>query len=137
MGIGLILPPTHAQTFTGQEKLTESPISFQALVYPVPTRLATIRININNQSRGPVRIQISDQQGRVYYDEVEPRARYGGYVDLSLMPAGVYTVSLSKDATVYTQLFRIEPPTAGRIALLNDGPADHLPLDAEKLTVSH
>ena len=137
LSIGLISPPARAQTFTGQTRLTESPApGFQVLVYPCLTKSSTIRININNQSGGPVRVQISDQQGQLVYDEVESLRLYRRYVDLSSLPVGDYTLSLSKPQGVYSQTFRIEPPTAGRIVLLNDSPATESP-KSEKLIASH
>ena len=137
LSIGPISPAARAQTFTGQPKLTELPgAGFQGLVYPVTTRPGEIRININNQSRGAVRVQFSDQRGQLVYDKFESIARYRQYFDLSLMPAGVYTIILSKDGATHTQTFRIEPPTAGRLVLINE----ELSLESsksEKLIVFH
>ena len=137
LSTGLISPTVQGQTFTGQAKLTEfPPTGFQALVYAVADQSGRIRVNFNNESPGSVRIQVRDQQGNIVCDKFESSVHYRGYFDLSSMPAGVYMVRLSKDATVYTQRFCIEPPTAGRIALLNDGPATELP-KSEKLIVSY
>jgi hypothetical protein len=112
---------TYAQTLTGQVKLTESPSTgFQAFVYPVAAKPSTIRINFDNKARGSVRVQIRDQREKIVYDEFESSVYYRQYFDLSSMPAGVYTVSLSKPYAVYTQTFRIEPPTPGRVIAVSE-----------------
>ena len=137
LSIGLMSPAAQAQTFTGQAKLTQSPSKgFQVLIYASTLQPGRIRVNFDNESPGPVRIQVRDQQGTIVYDEFESSVHYRGYVNLLSAPTGDYTVSLSKPQGVYTQTFRIEPPTAGRIVLLNDGPAIESP-KSEKLIVSH
>ena len=121
LGIGLISPTVHAQTFTSQAKLTESPpTGFRALVYAVVNRPGMIKVIFDNQLPGSVLIKISDQQGKVYYNEFELSVRYRQYFNLSLVPAGIYTVSLSKPYAVYTQTFRIEPPTPGRVIAVSE-----------------
>jgi hypothetical protein len=118
---GLSTPTLHAQTFTGQAKLNELPDpGFQALVCPVATKPSTISINFDNKARGSVRVQIRDQWEKIVYDEFESSVYYRQYFDLSSMPAGIYTVSLSKPYAVYTQTFRIEPPTPGRVVAVSE-----------------
>ena len=115
----LSAPSSHAQTFTGQEKLTTTPVSFEAVVYPVVNRQATIRVNFNNPTAGGVRVVIRDEKGREIYSEFETLSRYSRRFDLSPMPAGKYTVVLSKANDRYSQTFTIEPPTTSYITMEN------------------
>lgn len=117
-------PLVQAQTFTGQEKLNESPAGFKASVYPVGDRSSTIRINIDNQSRGAIRIQIMDQPGNIWYDEYVRMSFYRQRFDMCFFPAGIYAIILSKPGTTHTTLIYVEPSTPGRITTLPERPVD-------------
>ncbi len=118
--VGCLLSATsiQAQTFTGQSQLTASPKDLEALIYPVATRPSTIRVNFDNTVGCSVRVVIRDQQGRVFYDELEGAKYFGGYFDLSFLPTGNYSIELSKHQVIeYARAFMIEPPSQGHISM--------------------
>lgn len=115
----LAAPSSHAQTFAGQEKLTTTPASFEAIIYPVSTRPATIRVNFNNPTAGGIRVVIRDEKGREIYSEFETVAQYRQRFDLSPMPAGKYTIELKKRDDHFAQTFTIEKPTTSYITMGN------------------
>jgi len=130
--------PIHAQTFMGRPQLTASPMSFEASVYPITNCPATIKLSFNNRSSGGVHVIIRDEKGRKVYDEFETIAIYRRRLDLSLMPAGTYTVEVGKRDDLFIQAFTIEPPTMGRIALAGQPVPKNpdVPVD-KKLIVSY
>ncbi|SFC68614.1 hypothetical protein [Spirosoma endophyticum] len=106
-----------AQTFTGQADLSASPTSFEAVVYPVASSPTTIRINFNNRTNGAVRVVIRGENGKPVYEEFESIALYRRRFDFASMPAGTYTIELSKKNDLFTQTFSIEPPTTSHITM--------------------
>ncbi|WP_080057793.1 T9SS type A sorting domain-containing protein [Spirosoma aerolatum] len=109
----------HAQTFNGQPALLDSPTQLQAVIYPVNNEPSTIRVNVNNPKGGSVRVVIRDEKGKVYYDEFESDGRFRRAFDLSSVPAGIYTVELSKNRERLLRTFMIEPPVASHITLID------------------
>ena len=107
----------HAQTFTGQAKLSASPVSFEAVAYPIISSPTAIRINFNNRTEGAVRVVIRDEKGKPVYEEFESIALYRRRFDFAAMPAGTYTIELSKKNDLFTQTFSIEPPTTSHITM--------------------
>ncbi|GAB4023032.1 DUF3244 domain-containing protein [Spirosoma koreense] len=128
----------HAQTFTGQDKLTTTPSGLEAVVYPVVNKPSTIRLNFDNPLPGGVRVVIRNEKGAIVYDEFETVANYRRNFDLIGMPAGTYTLELNKSNAHFSQAFTIEPPTLGRIAMGNrpERKAPKEPVD-NKLIVSY
>ena len=109
-----------AQTFSGAMNLTDSPAHLEAAVYPVGSAPATIRLNFNNPTSGQVRIVIRNQKGEIYYEEFESMPKYRRYFNLLGLPAGNYTVELSKMKEHYSQAFVVEPTaTKSRIAMVS------------------
>ena len=127
-----------AQTYMGKEKLSGSPMSFEAIAYPITNGPAAIRVNFNNQTAGSVRVTIRDEKGNRVYEQFEKTAAYRSRLDLSLLPAGNYTLDLSKEDDHFIRTFTIEPPTAGHITM-GTQPVQkpyESPVD-KKLIVSH
>lgn len=104
-----------AQTFTGQEKLTATPSSFEAIAYPAGP--AAIRVNFNNMTAGGVSVIIRDEKGYKVYENLERVTAYRSRLDLSSLPVGKYTLELSKKGDQFIRSFTIEPPTAGFITM--------------------
>lgn len=113
----LSAPSTQAQTFTGQTKLTATPASFEACVYPVTTQPSKIKVNFNNRTAGGVHVVIRDEKGKRVYDEFETVVYYRRCFDLSPMAAGTYTLELSKQNDKFVQQFTIEPPAMSHITM--------------------
>ncbi|MBD2755943.1 DUF3244 domain-containing protein [Spirosoma validum] len=134
----LSAPSTHAQTFTGREKLTVEPISFQAIAYPVTNTQAAIRVNFDNRTAGGVSVAILDEKGHRLYNRFETTVAYRCRLDLSSLPAGKYTLELSKKGEYFTRSFTIEPPTMGYITM-GDQPVQRAPEQVvdKKLVVSY
>ncbi len=84
-----------------------------------------------------VRVVIRDEKGKPVYDEYEAVTQYRRYFDFSPMPAGTYTVELSKQKDTFSQTFTIEPPTTSRITMASPPvrKTPELPVDT-KLIVS-
>ena len=55
----------------------------------------------------------------MYYDEFESGGRCRRALNLSSVPAGAYTVELSKDKERLLRTFLIEPPVASHITLID------------------
>jgi hypothetical protein len=110
-----------AQTFTGQQTSTETPATFEAVVYPLSNVPATLKVIFNNPTGGLVRVQVRNKEGEVFYDSYETERQYRRRFDLSLLPHGDYTVQLSKKKENYLQSFAIVPPVQAQsqIALTN------------------
>ncbi len=106
-----------AQTYSGQLKLTEAPAQLEAAVYSLSSRPATIRVNFNNPTGGSVRLIIRDEQGKIWYEGAESIALYRRNFDLSGVPAGKYTVELSKKNEHLTHTFAIKPPAMNWITM--------------------
>ena len=122
----------HAQTFTGQAKLSTSPTSFEAVVYPVTSNPTAIRINFNNRTSGSVRVVIRDENGKPVYQEYESIALYRRRFDFASMPPGSYTVELSKQNELFTQSFAIEPPLSSHITMTDQPVRKTLETPADK-----
>ena len=111
---------TQAQTYVGQQTLTESPSHLEAAVYPLSNQRSTIKVIFNNLTGGSVRVVIRDEKKKVVYEEYETTARYRRNFNLSELPEGKYMVELSKQKEQYSQAFSIGmPATMSNIALLN------------------
>ncbi|WP_018621043.1 DUF3244 domain-containing protein [Spirosoma luteum] len=110
-------PTSTAQTYSGQLKLTEAPTQLEAVVYPLSSRPATIRVNFNNPTGGAVQLTIRDEQGKVWYEESESIALYRRNFDLSGMPIGKYTVELGKKNEHLVRTFAINPPAMSWITI--------------------
>ncbi|MCX6216819.1 hypothetical protein [Spirosoma sp.] len=106
----LYAPFLQAQTFTGQPKLTPLPAGFEAMVYPSTTQPSTVRVVFNNPTGGSVRVQIENTEGQIFYDAYETVRQYRRRFDLAILPAGNYTIVLSKQNSRYAQAFVIDPP---------------------------
>lgn len=121
--VSFALPSTTllAQTFAGQPSLRESPASLRVLIIPVSNESA-VRINVENQGRGIVHIQISDSKGKVFYDEIVAQHLYTSRFELAALPAGLYTIELQTIDARYTELIRIEAPTPGRVVAVANQP---------------
>lgn len=134
----LSAPSTQAQTFTRQEKLTVEPTSFQAIAYAVTNAPAAIRVNFDNRTKGGVSVIIRDEKGHDVYSKFETGATYRSRLDLSSLPAGKYTLELSKKGDYFTRSFTIEPPTMGYVTM-SDQPVQKAPEQAvdKKLIVSY
>ena len=120
-GFALVSPSLYAQTFTGQDHLSDSPGSLRAVVYPIPNK-PTICINVDNGSRSEVRLQILNEAKTPVYDKWIHGSEYGGRFDVSALPSGVYTVELSTREARHTQTFRLEPPKYGRVVMAPELP---------------
>lgn len=110
-------PASTAQTYSGQLKLADAPAQLEAAVYPLSSRPATIRVNFNNRTGGAVRLTIRDEQGKVWYEEMESIALYRRNFDLSGMPVGKYTVEIGKKNEHLTRTFAINPPAMSWITI--------------------
>lgn len=110
-------PTTMAQTYDGQLKLADAPAQLEAVVYPLSGRPATIKVIFNNRTGGMVRVVIRDGRGKVHYDESEAIELYRRNFDLSGLPAGNYTVELSKRNEHVAQTFVINPPATNWITM--------------------
>ena len=113
-----------AQAVQAQPGQDAPTAQFEAVMYPTNSSSPAIKVNFNNLSGGPVRIVIQDQKGKVYYDEYERTTRYRRRFDFSSMPAGEYTVHLSKRNKQYTQTFVIDAPVERHIALKSESAQD-------------
>lgn len=109
----LAMPALYAQTYTGRHYMAESPVSFQAFVYPDAQKPA-LKIRLENQSSRAVHIRIMDKEQKTVYDEFVSRKMYFGRLDISALPYGAYTIEMTSPTARHIQRFRIEPPTKGR-----------------------
>ena len=134
--VGFVDPPIQAQTFTDQSQLTASPKGLEALIYAVATRPSTIRVNFDNPSGRSVRAVIRDQQGRIFYDELKGGKSFRGYLDLSFLPTGNYSIEMSEQQGIeYAQAFTIEPPSKDRISMGYPPNQESAKLQGEKMLV--
>lgn len=106
-----------AQTVQAQPGQDASALPFEVGIYPMNNYSPAIKVNFNNLSGGAVRLIIRGQNGKIYYDEYESTARYRRRFDFSSMPAGEYTVELSKRNKQFTQTFVVDAPAERHIAL--------------------
>ena len=130
-GIFLLMAPTlSAQTFTGRDYLAESPVNFQAFVYPAQ-RKPVINIRVENMSAHAVRIQIKNEAQQTVYDDYVSKQKFAGRFDVSALPYGTYTVELTNHTTRYRQAFRIESLKAQRIVMITQ------PTESDSLIAKH
>ena len=120
VSVNLLTPQmAQAQTFAGENQLTESPVSLPALIYPTKNP-QTVRVNVFNRGGGPLTIIIRDSEGNTKYTETAFTRKYIGRFDLSPLGAGTYTFDLSnREGQSFTRTFRIETP-APRVIALSD-----------------
>ena len=97
--------------------LVTDPTQLEANVYPLSNRLATINVIFNNPAGGEVRVIIRDGYGTVYYDDYSSTILYRQNFDLSQLPAGAYTVILTRQQAHFARTFTINPPALNRITL--------------------
>ena len=118
-----------AQTFAGENQLTEFPVSLPALIYPT-NNPQTFRVNVFNRGGGPLTIIIRDSEGNIKYTETAFTRKYIGRFDLSLLGAGTYTFDLSnREGQSFTRTFRIETPAPRVIALTSPFDKPFKPVD--------
>ena len=124
-----------AQTFNGQPTITETPSTFEAVVYPLTNVPTTLKVIFNNPTGSTVRVQVHNKEGQIFYESYETERQYRRRFDLSLLPQGQYMVEISKKKENYVQAFAINPPAQvqTQIALMN--PAHQKNID-RKLIVS-
>lgn len=109
----------NAQTLRGPAKLSDTPKTFDALIFPVETRPQTIRINLQNPGGKQVRVIIQHENGKIVYDEYKNEATSRIYYDLSSLPVGNYVVDLSTGRERISKPFVIEPTQRGYITMGN------------------
>ena len=130
-GIFLLTTPTlFAQTFRGRDYLAESPVNFQAFVYPAQ-HTPVINIRIENWSTHAVRIQIKNEAQQTVYDDYVSKQKFAGRFNVSALPYGTYTVELANRTARYKQVFRIEPLRAERIVMVTQ------PTESDSLLAKH
>ena len=130
-GIFLLTTPTlYAQTFTGRDYLAESPVNFQAFVYPAQ-HTPVINIRIENRSAHAVRIQFKNEAHQTIYDDYISKQKFAGRFNVSALPYGTYTVELVNHTARYRQVFRIEPQRAERIVMVTQ------PTESDSLLAEH
>ena len=113
-----------AQTIQGQLGQNASPSPFEAVMYPMNGSSPAIKVNFENLSGGSVRVVIRDTRGVVFYDEYEPTAHYRRSFNFSSMPAGEYTIQLSKRNKQYMRTFVVESLVERHIALKGESTPD-------------
>lgn len=130
-GIFLLMAPTlFAQTFTGRDYLAESPVNFQAFVYPAQQK-PVINIRVENRSTHAVRIQIKNEAQQTIYDDYVSKQKFAGRFDVSALPYGTYTVELVNHTARYRHTFRIEPLRAERIVMVTQ------PTESDSILAKH
>lgn len=131
LGIFLLMAPLlFAQTFTGRDYLAESPVNFQAFIYPAQYK-PVINIRIENRSAHAVRIQIKNEAQQTVYDDYVSKQKFAGRFNVSALPYGTYTVELVNRTARYRQAFRIEQLKAERIVMVTQ------PMERDSLLAEH
>ncbi|MBD2704600.1 hypothetical protein IC229_28435 [Spirosoma sp. BT702] len=113
-GLGLSTVSLKAQSFTGQNTLLEIPNRLRPIITSVPNS-SIIQIRYENKSRGSVRMQLRDKQGKILFDESEPKRKFAGQFDLASLPSGLYTIELSTQEARYRETIRIEASELSRV----------------------
>jgi hypothetical protein len=115
--LGATTPSVQAQTFTGKPDLTQQPNTLRTIITPVANS-SILRVRYENDGYGTVRIVLRDERGTIVYEELQPKRKYSGQLDLTSLPNGAYTLVLQTPQSRHTEHIHVNTPTSEHIVLI-------------------